>query len=80
MGALRFRPAAPASAEAASPTLNADAVACHVLYDYADLRIHIKNGEAAWPAQPLFIHQETSGRSDGRGCALALPCLGVQRA
>jgi len=31
-------------------------------------------------AQPLFIHQETSGRSDGRGCALALPCLGVQRA
>ncbi len=49
IGALRFRLAPPASAEAASPTLNAHAVACHVLYDYADLRIYIKNGEAAWP-------------------------------
>ncbi len=53
MGALRCRPAAPASAEAASPTLNAHAVACQVLCDYADLRINIKHGEAAWPRSRL---------------------------
>ncbi len=69
IGALRFRLAPPASAEAASPTLNAHTVACHVLYDYADLRIYIKNGEAAWPRsclRRLCFHESVAGTGTKR--------------
>ena len=57
MGALRFRSAAPASAEAVSPTLSAHAVAFHVLYDYADLR---SPAPPPWASRPAPTVQTAS--------------------
>jgi len=51
------------------PRSNAHAVAFHVLYDSADLRIHIKNGEAAWPRSRLrrwCFRESAAGTATGR--------------